>query len=84
MFAISSKLNSGNATMYDVIQWMLETWKGRKGKDSNLEKLIEILEIENLQNAAGNLNLLSSSNSLECAYYTKHPMNCCRSFKRAL
>lgn len=43
--------------MYDIIQWMLEAWRGRNGKEANLWKFIEILEKENLKNAVG-INLI--------------------------
>lgn len=54
LFSMNSKLNSGNATMYDVIQWMLETWRGRNGNEvATVAKLISVLESEDLRNAAG-------------------------------
>ncbi len=53
LFTVQTKLSTGNATMYEVIKWMLDVWKGRKGNQANLPKLIEILENEKLQNAAG-------------------------------
>ncbi|OXA59373.1 interferon-induced, double-stranded RNA-activated protein kinase [Folsomia candida] len=53
LFSMNSKLNSGNATMYDVIQWMLETWRGRNGNEvATVAKLISVLESEDLRNAA--------------------------------
>lgn len=74
MFAMNNKLTCGNATMYDVIKWMLETWKGRKGKACNLAKLIETLEMEKFLNASGIIFLFYEINNEAVTNFTR--LNC--------
>lgn len=53
MVTINLKLKCGNISIYDVTQWMLQTWSELYGKSASANKLIETLKIIKLQNAAG-------------------------------